>query len=89
MSQRIVMIDTVALTGIYGNGPPNDNIGNPPDSEYAKLMWKWIEKTLSEVDSILFSFTTNGIWSKSFREDAHLRERPRKAFEPIFSFRKF
>ena len=51
MSQRIVMIDTVALTGIYGNGPPNDDVGNPPDPEYAKLMWKWIEKTLSEVDS--------------------------------------
>ena len=50
MSQRIVMIDTVALTGIYGNGPPNDDVGNPPDPEYAKLMWKWIEKTLSEVD---------------------------------------
>ena len=49
MSQRIVMIDTVALTGIYGNGPPNDDVGNPPDPEYAKLMWKWIEKTLSEV----------------------------------------
>ena len=44
------MIDTVALTGIYGNGPPNDDVGNPPDPEYAKLMWKWIEKTLSEVD---------------------------------------
>ena len=53
MSQRIVMIDTVALTGIYGNGPPNDDVGNPPDPEYAKLMWSWIEKTLSEVSSIL------------------------------------
>ena len=47
------MIDTVALTGIYGNGPPNDDVGNPPDPEYAKLMWKWIEKTLSEV--LIFS----------------------------------
>ena len=54
MSQRIVMIDTVALTGIYGNGPPNDDVGNPPDPEYAKLMWKWIEKTLSGVSEKIF-----------------------------------
>ena len=66
MSQRIVMIDTVALTGIYGNGPPNDDVGNPPDPEYAKLMWKWIEKTLSEVDS-KFSFFLAVITYKRFK----------------------
>ena len=53
MSQRIIMIDTVALTGVYGgianNGSTNPN-GNPPDAEYAQKMWQWIETQLSQSD---------------------------------------
>ena len=91
MSQRIVMIDTVALTGIYGNGPPNDDVGNPPDPEYAKLMWKWIEKTLSEVILSISYFSSfleifpnfKGLFLVSVRRTSTVIRPPRKFRDQI------
>ena len=44
MSQRVIMIDTQLLVGVYSS--IGDSTGIPPNETYAEEKWKWIENTL-------------------------------------------
>ena len=54
MKQRIVMIDTQLLVGVYSSIGDADGI--PPNEEYAELKWKWIEDTLEESTNFDYLF---------------------------------
>ena len=44
------MVDTVALTGINGGVGNQDPNGDPPNLQYAREMWQWIEEQLKKSD---------------------------------------
>jgi len=57
MKQRIIMIDTPSLSGVYSTRPSDQTEdGDPADPEYAQRMWNWIEHTLEDSEDFNFLF---------------------------------
>ena len=57
ISQRIIMIDTVMLSGLYATRPKDQpEEGTPDDREYSDKMFQWIEDRIIESDDFDFLF---------------------------------
>ena len=57
LSQRIIMIDTVMLSGLYATRPKDQpEEGTPDDREYSDKMFQWIEDRIIESDDFDFLF---------------------------------
>ena len=57
LSQRIIMIDTVMLSGLYATRPKDQpEEGTPDDREYSDKMFEWIEDRITESDDFDFLF---------------------------------
>ena len=56
MSQRVVMIDTPQLVGVFSGGKNQTPEGDPPNREYADKMWQWIDDILAESGDFNYLF---------------------------------
>ena len=65
ISQRIIMIDTVMLSGLYATRPKDQpEEGTPDDREYSDKMFQWIEDRIIESDDFDFLFIAG--WGSRF-----------------------